>query len=190
MFKAIYDKVLTWARHKHADYYLGGLSFSEAIFFPIPPDVMLAPMALSKPDRAWRYAFITTITSLIGGAIGYYLGYAFFEPIVQPALEKFGYMDKFEQTTVWFEQWGIWVVFLAGFTPIPYKVFTITAGFFQMLFLPFILASAVGRGARFFLVAGLMKWGGARMESKLREYIDYLGWGTIILAVVLYLIYR
>ena len=90
----------------------------------------------------------------------------------------------------WFAQYGVWVVFIAGFSPIPYKVFTISAGVLNMAFFPFLLASAVGRGARFFLVAGLMRWGGAAMEAKLRQYVEILGWATVILAIVAYLVLR
>ena len=101
-----------------------------------------------------------------------------------------GWQDKFAQALAWFEHYGVWVVFIAGFSPIPYKVFTIGAGLLQMAFLPFLLASAVGRGARFFLVAALMKWGGARMEQKLRQYVEVLGWLVVSLAIGLYLVYR
>jgi membrane protein YqaA with SNARE-associated domain len=94
------------------------------------------------------------------------------------------------QATQWFEEYGVWVVFLAGFSPIPYKVFTISAGFMHMALVPFIIASTIGRGLRFFLVAALMKYGGPMMEAKLKKYIEILGWGTIILAVILYLIFR
>ena len=90
----------------------------------------------------------------------------------------------------WFKDYGVWVVFLAGFSPIPYKIFTVSAGFLQMAFLPFVLASAVGRGARFFLVAALMRWGGAAMEQKLRQYVEVLGWGVVILAIFAYLLLR
>ena len=90
----------------------------------------------------------------------------------------------------WFEQYGVWVVFIAGFSPIPYKIFTISAGFLQMAFLPFLIASAVGRGARFYLVAGLMRWGGARMEQELRKYVEVIGWAVIMLAIVAYLLLR
>ena len=90
----------------------------------------------------------------------------------------------------WFETYGVWVVFLAGFSPIPYKIFTVSAGFLQMALLPFLLASAIGRGARFFLVAGLMRWGGAAMEQKLRQYVEAIGWSVVVLAIIAYLLLR
>lgn len=190
LFTYFYDLALKWAKHKNAPAYLGGLTFAESVFFPIPPDVMLAPMSLAKPHRAWYFAMLTTITSVIGGAVGYLLGYALFEPVVAPVIETMGYTAKFDTMVAWFNEWGIWVVFLAGFTPIPYKLFTVTAGMMNMLFIPFILASLISRGMRFFLVAGLMKWGGETMEEKLRQYIDIIGWAVIALAIVLFIIFK
>jgi membrane protein YqaA with SNARE-associated domain len=160
------------------------------MFFPIPPDVMLAPMSLSQPDKAWRFALITTITSILGGLAGYALGYFAFDLWILPLINETKYVDKFEHVKQWFNDYGVWIVFLAGFSPIPYKFFTITAGLLQMALLPFFVASLVGRGARFFLVAALMRWGGAAMEAKLRDYVEVLGWAVVGLAVIAYLILR
>jgi membrane protein YqaA with SNARE-associated domain len=160
------------------------------MFFPIPPDVMLAPMALSQPQKAWRFALITTVASVIGGILGYLLGYFAFESFIQPVVIEWGYQERLAQATLWFEEYGIWVVFLAGFSPIPYKVFTVSAGFLHMALIPFIIASTIGRGMRFFLVAALMKYGGPMVEIKLKKYIEIIGWGTVALAVALYLIFR
>ena len=190
LFEPMYDMALRWARHRHAVKYLGGLSFAESVFFPIPPDVMLAPMSLSQPDKAWRFAIITTLASIFGGIAGYWLGYFAFDAWLAPIIESWGYTHKIETATQWFADYGVWVVFVAGFSPIPYKVFTTSAGFLQMAFFPFLIASAVGRGARFFLVAGLMRWGGAPMEAKLRQYVEVLGWAVVLMAVAAYLILR
>ncbi|MBF7071848.1 DedA family protein [Glaciecola sp. MH2013] len=190
IFEKCYDLCLTWAKHKHAEKYLAGLSCSESMFFPIPPDVMLAPMALSQPNKAWRFAAVTTIASVIGGVLGYILGYFAFESLIQPLVIDMGYEAKLAQATQWFEDYGVWVVFLAGFSPIPYKVFTITAGFMHMALLPFIIASTIGRGLRFFLVAALMKYGGPMMEAKLKKYIEIIGWATVVLAVIAYFLIR
>ncbi|MCW8091890.1 YqaA family protein [Alteromonas sp. ASW11-130] len=190
VFQPLYDLVLRWARHRHASVYLGGLSFSESMFFPIPPDVMLAPMSLSRPDKAWFFALLTTLTSVLGGIGGYLLGYFAFDAWLAPWIASSGYQPKFDLALSWFEQYGVWVVFLAGFSPIPYKVFTVGAGVMQMAFLPFVIASTVGRGARFFLVAGLMKWGGTAMEAKLRQYVEVLGWATVLLAIGAYFVLR
>ena len=190
IFETCYDLCLKWAKHKHAEKYLAALSCSESMFFPIPPDVMLAPMALSQPQKAWRFALITTIASVVGGVLGYLLGYFAFESLIQPFVVEMGYEDKLAQAAAWFEEYGVWVVFLAGFSPIPYKVFTISAGFLHMALIPFIIASTVGRGLRFFLVAALMKYGGPMMEAKLKKYIEVIGWSTVVLAVILYLVFR
>ncbi len=190
IFQPLYDLALRWAKHPHASKYLGGLSFAESVFFPIPPDVMLAPMSLSQPNKAWRFALITTVASIIGGIVGYFLGFYAFDLWLAPLIESWGYTEKLEKTMGWFEQYGIWVVFLAGFSPVPYKIFTVSAGILQMAFMPFLLASAVGRGARFYMVAGLMRFGGAPMEAKLRQYVEVLGWAVVVLAVIAYFLLR
>lgn len=190
LFQPCYDLALRWAKHPWASRYLAGLSFAESVIFPVPPDVMLAPMSLSRPDKAWHFAMLTTLASILGGIAGYFLGYLAFENWLQPFIESAGYTHKLETAMGWFEQYGVWVVFIAGFSPIPYKIFTISAGFLQMAFLPFLIASAVGRGARFYLVAGLMRWGGARMEQELRKYVEVIGWAVIMLAIFAYLLLR
>lgn len=186
LFGALYDKVMAWVTYPHAPWYLGGLSFAESSFFPIPPDVMLAPMALAQPSKAWRFALITTLASVAGGILGYFIGLFLFEQL-QPYLIQWGYGPTYDKASAWFDQWGFWAIFLAGFSPIPYKLFTISAGAIAMPFLPFVLASVIGRGARFYLVAGLMRWGGERMEKQLRQHIDLLGWITVGLVGVLIL---
>ena len=189
LFSPIYDRVLSWSRHQHAPRYLAALSFSESSFFPIPPDVMLAPMVLANPHRAWNLALLTTVTSVLGGVLGYLIGMFSFE-LVEPILRDAGYYPKYLLAKEWFDEWGFWAVFLAGFSPIPYKVFTITAGVISMAFLPFVMASIIGRGARFFLVAGLLAWGGKGMEETLRKYIDIIGWVTVMLVVILLVVIK
>ncbi|HEB99893.1 MAG TPA: DedA family protein [Thiotrichales bacterium] len=188
LFSRLMEKVLHWSEHPHATWYLGGLSFAESSFFPIPPDVMLIPMALRRPQCAWTFATITTVASVIGGIFGYFIGLFAFE-LVEPLIRQAGYGPKYQEVRAWFDTWGIWVVFLAGFSPIPYKLFTLTAGALAMSFLPFVLASLIGRGARFYLVAGLMRMGGARMEAVIHRYIDRLGWIVIAAAIVVFLVY-
>tara|TARA_B110000091_G_scaffold46398_1_gene50750 strand:+ start:1396 stop:1974 length:579 start_codon:yes stop_codon:yes gene_type:complete len=190
IFSALYQWTLRWAKHKFAPHILAILTFAESIFFPIPPDVLLAPMVLAKPKNAWKLASLTTVASVIGGVVGYSLGYLMFEPWIQPIIVEFGYQARFDKIMLWFSEWGVWVVFLAGFSPVPYKLFTVSAGFLQMAFLPFLFVSAIGRGMRFFLVAGLIKWGGSPMEKKLRQYIDILGWGVVGLIIIAYLLNR
>jgi len=184
LFSPLYERIMRWSRHPHAPRYLAGLSFAESSFFPIPPDVMLAPMTLATPSRAWYFAALTTVASVVGGILGYFIGLFAFEAI-EPLLREAGYFPKYLEAKTWFEEWGFWAIFLAGFSPIPYKVFTITAGVISMAMLPFVLASVIGRGARFFLVAGLMAWGGERMEGALHKYIDRIGWATVLAVVVI-----
>ncbi|MBF0219614.1 MAG: DedA family protein, partial [Gammaproteobacteria bacterium] len=167
MFAKLYDKVLHWSQHPHAPRYLCGLSFAESSFFPIPPDVMLIPMVLAKPQSAWRLALLTTLFSVLGGLLGYLIGYSSFT-LIEPWIIELGYSDRFNLAMEWFEQWGWGVVLLAGFTPIPYKLFTISAGVLSMSLIPFTIASIIGRGARFYLVAATIRWGGPRMEPTLR----------------------
>jgi membrane protein YqaA with SNARE-associated domain len=183
LFQPLYARAMQWARHPRAPWYLGALSFAESSFFPIPPDVMLAPMCLAQPQRAWRLAWITTVTSVLGGLLGYAIGALAFAAL-EPWLQASRYWAPYETALAWFQAWGVLAVFIAGFSPIPYKVFTVAAGVLSMALLPFVLASLVGRGARFFLVAGLMRWGGARMETELHRHIDRLGWATVALVAV------
>ena len=185
LFSRLYEKALIWARHRHAPWYLVGVSFAESSFFPLPPDVLLAPMVLAHRQSAWRYAALATIASVIGGIAGYLIGSLAFD-LIKPVLGEAGYWQYYLDAKAWFIQWGVWVILIAGFSPIPYKIFTITAGTLSMTFLPFVLASCVGRGARFFLVCAIIRWGGARMERVLRDYIDHIGWLVLLAAAVIY----
>ncbi len=173
IFSTLYDKVMTWSEHRHAERYLSGMSFIESIFWPIPVDVMLAPMALSRPNKALHFAMLATVFSVLGAALGYGLGQFFYDPLVVPLVESVGYQHKMEVAFDWFERWGVLVIFVASFTPIPYKVFTITAGVLNMAFLPFLLVSLVGRGLRFYLVAGLMMWGGLEWKRNCVNMLKY-----------------
>lgn len=186
----MYEVCLRWAKHKYATYYLGIMSFAESIIFPVPVDVMLAPMCLSRLDRVWHYAFIATITSVVGGVFGYFLGDYLGQEVVEPLFTEYNMQDSYIKTKTWFAAYGVWIVFIAGFAPIPYKIFTISAGALNMALLPFILASIIGRAGRFYLVAGLIKLGGEKMERKLHEIIDFLGWTVVGVAIFAYLLYK
>ncbi len=185
IFTGLYDKCMQWARHRYALWYLSGLSFAESSFFPIPPDVMLAPMSMAKPGSAMRYALITTLASVLGGLFGYLIGAFLFEWI-EPWLQQSHYWDKYLHVREWFERWGLWAILVAGFSPIPYKVFTIAAGTLGMSLPLFVLGSVLGGGGRFFMVAGLMAWGGERMESTLRAWVEWLGWLVVLLVLAAY----
>ncbi|MCU7946004.1 MAG: DedA family protein [Candidatus Thiodiazotropha sp. (ex Cardiolucina cf. quadrata)] len=189
LFSSLYARTMEWSRHPHAPVYLAGLSFAESSFFPIPPDVMLAPMSMARPKRAWYFAGLTTLASVIGGMLGYLIGMTAFD-LIEPWLHNWGYWEGYQDTKEWFDRWGFWAIFLAGFSPIPYKIFTITAGVIGMAFMPFVVASAIGRGARFFLVAALMAWGGERMERALHRYVDRLGWLLVIAFLLLIVFLR
>lgn len=183
LFGAIYERCLRWAGHPHAERYLAGVSAAESVIFPIPPDVMLAPMTLARPERWFRYALICTLASVLGGVLGYALG-AYALEAVMPWIERAGKRETFDQIHALFATYGFWIVFVAGFTPIPYKVFTIASGAAGMGWLPFVLGSVVGRGGRFFLVALLIRWGGARLEASLRRYVEYIGWGVLVAVAI------
>lgn len=183
IFEPLYDRVLGWASHRHAERYLGALSFAESSFFPIPPDVMLAPMCLAQRHKAWRLATLTTLTSVAGGIAGYLIGYFLIEAI-EPWLRTSHYWDPYMKARAWFSDWGVWAVLIAGFSPIPYKIFTIAAGATLVPFPGFILASIFGRGGRFYLVAGLIVAGGERMAAMLPKYVERIGWAVVLLAVI------
>ena len=189
LFGPLYDWALRMASHRHAEKYLAALSFAESSFFPVPPDVLLAPMTLARPARGWWLALLTTMASVAGGLLGYAIGrFAF--GLIEPWIIELGYGDAYTTATDWFSRFGFWAVLVAGFSPVPYKVFTIAAGALQMSLPGFALASLLGRGGRFFLVAGILVIGGPRMEAGLRRHIDLLGWLTVVAIVVGLLYWR
>lgn len=184
IFGPLYQRVMRWSRHPHAERYLGAMSFAESSFFPVPVDVMLAPMCLAQPEKSWRYALNATIFSVLGGVAGYVIGYLMFEAI-EPWLRDSNYWESYLLSRAWFDDYGVLAVFIAGFSPIPYKVFTIAAGVASLSLPGFVAASIVGRGARFFLVAAFVKYAGVRLEATLVRYIERIGWGVLIVAVII-----
>lgn len=195
IFSRIYDYCITLAAHPKAPWFLGLDSFAESCFWPVPPDVMLAPMCLARPQRAYLYAALTTLTSIAGAVCGYYLGYFVYDPYVKDLIEFLGQEAAVETVRHWFTlKYGMLMIFLGAFTPIPYKVIAITsgllaaesvagtgsAGFLGIGY--FLLMSVVGRGIRFFLEAGIIAWGGEKMERAIRRYIDVIGWICVALA--------
>lgn len=187
IFSYLYEKMLSWSAHRHAPYYLAGVSFAESSFFPIPPDVMLMSMGLAAPKRSWQFALIATLFSVLGGLFGYVMGY-YGMALIQPYLMASSYAPYVTKVMDWFEHQGVWVVILAGFSPFPYKIFTITAGMMQMAFWPFLMGSIIGRGLRFFLVSGVLFCFGDKIEPHLRRYVNHIAWSLvaiIILAVCL-----
>lgn len=187
LFTWLYDWMILAAAHRRAPWYLGAVSVAESSFFPIPPDVMLMPMVLARPQQAWRLATLTTVCSVLGGVLGYALGYFAVESVL-PLIERAGYGEGWRQVQTLYLEWGIWIVFLAGFSPIPYKLFTIASGFMALPLIPFILASLVGRGGRFFLEAILVSRLGPPMQDSIRRSMEWIGWGLVTGAVLFYLI--
>ncbi len=168
MLRSLYARTLALAGSPRAPWWLAVVSFAESSFFPIPPDVLLVPMCLARPDRAWRFAAICTIASVIGGAVGYLIGYAVFDQLARPIIALYGYADKFAAFQAMYAEWGLWIILIKGLTPIPYKIVTIASGAAGFDFWVFMLASIVTRGGRFFLVAGLLHF----MGDWARDFIE------------------
>lgn len=156
MLHRLYDWTMRLAAHRHALLALAAVSFIESSVFPIPPDVLLIPMVLARRDRAWLYAAVCTIASVLGGIAGYAIGYFLFEELGRPLLDFYHYGAQFETFRGQYNAWGAWIVFGAGLTPFPYKVITIASGVTALDPTTFMVASLLSRGARFFLVAALL----------------------------------
>jgi len=184
LFKRLYDWVLSWADSPYGTPALFTLAFAESSFFPIPPDVLLIALALSKPKKSFSYGFICLIGSVAGGMLGYLLGWQFMETVGSRILEFYGVMDKFEYIGDKYRQYDAWAVGIAGFTPIPYKVFTIAAGAFKINFPVFLIASAIGRGGRFFLVSFLFYRFGAKIKPFIDKYLNILSIIFVILLIL------
>ena len=184
LFRPWYERALAWSRHPKAPWLLTGLSFIEAIFFPIPPEVMLAPMSLAQPKRAFRFAALSLAGSMAGMFIGYALGYFALEAAM-PLVEKLGYAEQFETIKTQAAENGFWLLLVAGFTPIPFKVFTIASGAVGMPLLPFFFGALIGRGKRVFLVAAAIRLGGERAERALHRHIEPVGWVALAVFAVL-----
>ncbi|MFT5274042.1 MAG: membrane protein YqaA with SNARE-associated domain [Saprospiraceae bacterium] len=184
IFTSLYDQVLKWSRHRLAERYLAIISFAESSFFPVPVVLMMAPMMVAKPERRWYLATLTTITSVLGGIAGYLIGALLFDSVGQWIIEAYHAGDKVEQLKDWFAQYGVWLVLLAGVSPIPYKLVTISAGALGLAWLPFVIGSLVGRSFQFFFVAGIVHFGGENLEDNIRRWSEWLGWGVLALAAV------
>ena len=160
-----YDRVKIWAGHKRAEPALAAVSFIESSVFPIPPDVMLIPMVVARPERAWRYALVCTTASVLGGILGYWLGWMFWDSLAQPLLDRLGKADKMIRLQALYDSHGALAVFGAGLTPFPYKVITIMSGALKLNFGLFLAMSVTARSLRFLLVAAIVKKFGAKAEE-------------------------
>lgn len=190
MFRGLYDWTMRQAAGKHAAPALGIVSFAESSFFPIPPDVMLIPMVLARPERAWWIATICTAASVLGGVLGYAIGFFLFATLGQMIIDFYHLQEGFKAYQVMFEEYGLWIILIKGLTPIPYKLITIASGVFKFDFLVFMLASLVTRGLRFYGVSALL-W---KFGAPIREFIDkrltVLGYGFLGLLVSGFVVVR
>ncbi len=191
LFGSMYAHALVWARHPHAECFLGGLSFIEAFAFPIPPELMLAPMCISHPKKGLRYATISLGFSLLGSLVGYALGYFAFAAL-QPLLLKLGWIHALDSIVLQLRgdaihhPWTMfWLLVLAGFTPVPLKLFTWASGIVGIPLGAFVAGMLVGRGKRVYLLAILLRWMGPRAKDFLHRWIEWIGWVLLALLAIL-----
>lgn len=187
MLRKIYDWCIDAAHKPYALWMMGMVSFAESSFFPVPPDVMLIPMSLARPERAWFYATLCTITSVAGGAVGYAIGALLYDSVGHWLIQLYGYGDKVEAFRAGYAEWGAWIILLKGLTPIPYKLVTITSGFAGYDFWLFVLFSIIARGGRFFVVAIVLNRYGVfireQIEKRLTLWVS-LGAAVLVLGFV------
>ena len=182
LLRKLYDWVLSWAHKKHASKALFGLAFAESSFFPIPPDVLQIALSVSKPKKSFFFALISSIGSVLGGIFGYFIGFFLFDAVGKIIISALGYQAQFDAVGNLYSSYAFLAILTAAFTPIPYKVFTIAAGFWHIGLTTLIIASIIGRSGRFFLVATLFYFFG----PKIKDFIDkYFNWLTIIFIVLL-----
>lgn len=174
MLKRLYHWVLNWSESPYGTWALFILAFSESSFFPIPPDVLLIALAVGKPEKSFKFAAICALGSILGGILGYVIGWQFMAAVGEKIVAFYGLSTKVEYIELLYNRYDAWAVGIAGFTPIPYKVFTIAAGVFKINFFIFIAASAISRSARFFLVAGLIHYFGPGIQTFIEKYFNLL----------------
>ena len=190
MLKKLYEWVLKWADTPYGSWALFILAFSESSFFPIPPDVLLIALAVGKPKKALTFALICSIGSVLGGIVGYLIGWQFMAVVGHKIIAFYGLTERIATMASLYDQYNAWAVGIAGFTPIPYKVFTISAGAFRINFLIFLLASAVSRSARFFLVGGLIFMFGPRIQVFIDKYFNILAIAFTVLLIASFFLIR
>lgn len=183
LLRKLYDWILEKSKDPKAPWFLAIISFSESSFFPIPPDIILVPMIIAKRVKAWTYAFICTVSSVIGGVAGYCIGYFFFTNIGTLIVEYYDLSDQFNSFEVYYNQYGMWIVLGAGFTPFPFKFITIASGFFNLNIFLFIGVAIIARGLRFYLLALLLKIFGEMIKSLIDKYFNFLATLFFILLV-------
>lgn len=181
MLRKLYDWVLRLAGGRHATASLAAVSFAESSFFPVPPDVMLAPMVFARPEKAYWYAFVCSVASVVGGIVGYAIGY-FLTPVGEAILRFTGNEGGLAEMQAWYDQWGVWVILGKGLTPIPFKLVTIASGVLQYAFLPFVVACVITRAGRFFIVAALIKKFGPAIQPVIERRLALF---TVLFLVLL-----
>ena len=184
MFKSIYRWTLALSQSRHAPLALGAVAFAESSFFPVPPDLILVPMALARPQRAWAYATICTVASVLGGMLGYAIGALLYDTVGQWLIAVYHYADKMEAMRAAYAQWGWLLILIKGLTPIPYKLVTIVSGLLGYNFGLFVLLSIITRGARFFILAGLLNRFGDPIRGALERHFAAILIGFILLIVL------
>ncbi len=190
IIRKTYDWVIHWAYTPYGFIALFLLAFTESSFFPIPPDVLLIALALGAPSKSFRFAALCTLGSVLGGMFGYYIGMKFFDVVGYRILEFYGFLDKFTMVQDMYRRYDVWFVGVAGFTPIPYKVFTIAAGTFKMSFPKFVIVSAFSRGARFFIVSTLIWMFGQRIRNFIDKYFNLLSLLFFIILVAGFIVVK
>ncbi len=183
MFRKLYDWVLALSHSEKAPQALAAVAFAESSFFPVPPDVMLLPMCMAKPRRAWHYAAICTLASVAGGVLGYAIGALLFDTLGAWLIQLYGYGDEMEAFRKAYQEYGHWIILIKGFTPIPFKLVTIASGLAGYNFWVFVLLSLVTRGARFFFVAGIMNRYGGRLKAFIEDNLTAVGLASIAILV-------
>jgi membrane protein YqaA with SNARE-associated domain len=181
MFRALYDWTLRLAGHRHAIRYMAAVSFAESSFFPIPPDVILVPMVLARREQAWLIASICTIASVLGAILGYGIGYFLYDSVGQWLMRAYGMADGIEEFRRWYAEWGAAIILVKGLTPIPFKLVTIASGFAAFNFPLFVLCALATRGARFFVIAALLKRYGAPVQAFIERRMSLVGWAFLAL---------
>ncbi len=183
MFRRLYDWVLRMAHHRHAMPALAAVSFAESSFFPIPPDAMVVPMVIARRDKAFQIAAVCTISSVIGGMFGYLIGYALLESVGQWLIHLYHMEGKIEQFQTMYGEYGAWIILLKGLTPIPFKLVTIASGIAHFNFPLFVILATITRGARFFIIAALLKRYGAPIQDMIEKRLNLFAWGFLLLIV-------
>ncbi|MGB5949185.1 MAG: YqaA family protein [Parvibaculum sp.] len=190
MLRGLYNWTIRLSGHKHAHWALAAVSFAESSFFPVPPDVMLVPMTVARPERAWFYATVCTIASVAGALLGYAIGALLYDTLGHWLISIYGYEDKLEEFRALYGEWGAWIILIKGATPIPYKLVTIASGFAGYSLFWFIVLSLITRGARFFLVAGILNRFGEPIKRFIEEHLGLVSAAFALLIVAGFVVAR